>query len=179
MIQTTNTSRSQDGGLGLFSDSDLGNYGDDEGNSLLVLLSDDPFYQYRTNATTLRRLSGTLAWFRQVPLQLLSKLPCLEGISIHSDADSHPNNAESLLSHVSFPSLRRLSLTMLHPHDTSNTLSIKLIVSNLAALELCLNTYSLGEETRSTTTARTMPRENRGHSLRNLSYLRSLHTRRH
>ncbi|KAG9091023.1 hypothetical protein FS749_000120 [Ceratobasidium sp. UAMH 11750] len=103
--------------LGLYPHMEIGNFGEEGESSFLAFLSGAPFYQYVAGVTSLRHLSGILAWFEDEALKVIGQLTHLETISIYSGFDEPGAHGELEMADDSFPSLRGLEVFHLDPWD--------------------------------------------------------------
>ncbi|KAG8737488.1 hypothetical protein FRC10_008109 [Ceratobasidium sp. 414] len=122
--------------LGLFPDANLGDIGQDAESHFLMLLSHEPFYNHLAGLGRLRGLAGTTAWFNKKPLGILSRVPHLEFLAIYEWNNKRLDIVENSLPRDAFPSLRQLTLQMLHPYDVSKLLMTKGLVHHLTRLKL-------------------------------------------
>ncbi|KAG8796178.1 hypothetical protein FRC12_003769 [Ceratobasidium sp. 428] len=131
--------------LGLFPDYEVGKYGDEGESNFLAMLSGDQFYMYITGATSLRHLSGSLAWIDDEPLLVLGQLPYLETITV-SSADEVSMALEFKLPEDSFPSLRGLFLHKMNPFFAMPILGLTPLLRGLTSLDLHIVMGLLDEE---------------------------------
>ncbi|KAG8702523.1 hypothetical protein FRC08_003436 [Ceratobasidium sp. 394] len=125
--------------LSLFPDYEVGGYADKGESNFLALLSGNPFHTYMADATSLRHLSGTLAWTDSESLLILAQLPHLETITIHSGVDEAGMNAGFKLPKNSFPSLRGLYLYNVPPFFVGPIMCLKPLLRGLTSLDLHIN----------------------------------------
>ncbi|KAG8706656.1 hypothetical protein FRC09_002296 [Ceratobasidium sp. 395] len=121
--------------IGLFPDYQVGRYGDEGESNFLAMLSEDHFYMYLAGATSLRHLSGSLAWTGNESLLILGKLPYLETITM-SLADEAGMDLDFQLPEDSFPSLRGLFFHKMDPIFASLTLHLTPLLRGLTSLHL-------------------------------------------
>ncbi|KAG9080600.1 hypothetical protein FRC06_006374 [Ceratobasidium sp. 370] len=105
--------------LGLFPHYELGIRGEEGESSLLAFLSGNDFYEYMADLTSLREISGTLAWFQDEALLALGQLPYLETLAAYSGYGEPGGSLDFKLPDGLFPSLRHLILHDLHPYDAT------------------------------------------------------------
>ncbi|KAG9088298.1 hypothetical protein FRC07_012620, partial [Ceratobasidium sp. 392] len=97
-----------------------------------------PFYKYIAGFTSLTHLSGSAVWLERNAFLVLSRLPCLESITIYVDRGDFriSSKLNSLLSDASFPSLQELALEKLAICQTAAVMSMERLVSRLTTLRL-------------------------------------------
>ncbi|KAG8702524.1 hypothetical protein FRC08_003437 [Ceratobasidium sp. 394] len=123
--------------LGVFPYYEKGMHGEEGESNLLAFLSGNNFYEYVADLTSLREISGTLAWFNDEALLLLGELPHLETLAAYSGDDEAGGDVTFRLPDGSFPSLRHLILHDMHVHDATSVLFYgPPLLRNLTALDV-------------------------------------------